>query len=108
MDDAESDIARHARAFHDEVPHELQVSLSMSMHTRDLLREIRDELNDRAGEPVLNTNDVVQLSLVGAARYYELTEDGGHELDEGDRESVRRLMATLRDAVETDENVPFR
>lgn len=107
MDGDESDIVRQARAFHDEVPHELQISLSMSKHTRDLLREIRDKLNDRAGEPVLDTNDVVQLSLVGAARYYEVTEDDGREPSDGDRESVRPLMATLRDAVEADEDIPF-
>lgn len=108
MTDADADLARYAASVHDEVPHEVQVSLSMSMHTRNLLQEIRDELNDQAGEPVLTTNDIVQLSLIGAARYYELREDADRNPGEEDQDPVRPLLATLRDAVDADDEIPLR
>lgn len=106
MDSSEAAVARRARAFHDDVPHDFQVSLSMSVHTRELLRTVRDDLNERAGEPILTTNDVVQLALVGAARYHELAADadgdaGDPPLPDGP------LLAALHDAVAADDDVTF-
>jgi hypothetical protein len=110
MDSSDADVAQHARAFHDEIPHEFQVSLSMSVHTRELLRTIRDDLNDQAGEPVLNTNDVVQLALLGAARYYDTTADAGRDpADDDGTDSLPTpegpLLPSLYEAVVADDDV---
>ncbi|GAB6862332.1 hypothetical protein ACFR97_07390 [Haloplanus litoreus] len=86
------DVARQARQFHEETPHAVSVSVTLSTHTRGVLSEIRDELNDRAGEPILNTNDVVRLALEGASRY--------HERAPASDDDVHALTAAVRDALD--------
>lgn len=48
VDDKFASVAEH---FHEDVDHEFQVSLTMSLETRERLWAIQDELNDSAGEP---------------------------------------------------------
>jgi hypothetical protein len=91
MDD--TDIARQVRQLHKETPHAVSVSVTLSTHTRRVLSEIRDDLNGRAGEPILNTNDVVRLALEGAARYHERAPDPADE-------DVHALAAAVHDAVD--------
>lgn len=105
MDGGEADVGRAAASFHDDVPHSFQVSIAMSNHTRDLLAEIRDEVNDRAGEAVLNTNDVVQLALLGSAAYHE-TATGQPDSAAVD-EQLRPLFRVLHDVVENDEQFDY-
>jgi hypothetical protein len=95
MDEPE-DTARQIRRFHDETPHAVRVSVTLSTETRRVLSAVRDDLNERAGEPVANTNDVVRLALEGAARYHERAPDGGNDSD------LRALTASIHDAVESE------
>ena len=55
MDDPDA-LTRQATRLHEETPHAVRVSVTLSNDTRELLSEIRDDLNDRAGEPILNTD----------------------------------------------------
>ncbi|WP_251344164.1 hypothetical protein [Haloplanus halophilus] len=91
MDDRD-DAARTVRQFHEETPHAVSVSVTLSTHTREVLSAVRDDLNDRAGEPILDTNDVVRLALEGAARYHDRAPDDGSD--------VHALTAAVRDAVD--------
>jgi len=63
----------------------------MSIATRDRLGEIRDALNDRLGESLLDTDDVVRLALHGAAAYHETADD--------DPADIGALTAAVRDAI---------
>jgi len=91
---SDNDVARQVRQFHEETPYAVSVSVTLSTHTRGVLSEIRDELNDRAGEPILNTNDVVRLALEGAARYHDRTSAS---------DDVHALTAAVHDVLdETD------
>ena len=88
-----------AREFHEEIPHRFQVSLTMSMETRDRLREVREELNDAAGERVFTTDDAIRLALLSGARY--------HEVATGDRDasatdSLTTLAGALRRVVDAE------
>jgi len=95
MGEHDTDVARQATRLHDETPHAVRVSVTLSDDTREVLSEIRDELNDRIGESVLNTNDVVQLALRGTARYHELSLDTETE----GSADIRALTAAVHDAM---------
>jgi hypothetical protein len=70
-----ADLVRQARRLHDETPHGFRTSTTLSIDTRDRLGEIRDELNGRLDERMLDTDDVVRLALRGAAAYHGTTDD---------------------------------
>jgi hypothetical protein len=94
---SENELESAAREFHEDIPHQFQVSLTMSMETRDQLRRIREELNEAAGERVFTTDDAIRLALVSGSRY--------HAVATGDRaatetDSITTLAASLRQVVE--------
>jgi len=60
------------------------------------LSAIRDDLNDRAGEPILNTNDVGRLALRAATRYHDTDPSTGDE----SRPEIRTLTAAIHEAIE--------
>jgi hypothetical protein len=91
MDERDTDVARQATRLHEETPHAVRVSVTLSNDTRELLSEIRDDLNDRAGESILNTNDVVRLALRGAASYHETAPE---------TDDIRVLTAAVHDAMD--------
>ena len=93
MDDEE--LASAAARFHEDVPHQFQVSLTMSVETRDRLRAIQDELNDSVGERLFTTNDAVRIALHGAARYHELATGDLEELESIDEELLCPLTAPV-------------
>jgi hypothetical protein len=70
--------------------------VTLSTETRRVLSTVREDLSDRAGEPIANTNHVVPLVLEGAARYHERASDGGGDPD------LRWLTASIHDAVESE------
>lgn len=72
METNDSEVTAALSRFHEDVPHRFQVSLTMSMQSRELLGTIRDELNETAGEQVATTNDVLQIALLAATRYHAL------------------------------------
>ena len=92
-----SDVAAAATRFHEEIPHRFQVSLTMSMETRDSLRAVRDAVNDRCDERVFTTDDVVQLALQGAARYHAAASDDARD------DQLRPLTAIVQEVVEEDD-----
>lgn len=96
MDDPDA-VSRQATRLHDEVPHAVRVSVTLSNDTRELLSEIRDDLNDRADEPILNTNDIVRLALRAGAQYHEA------DPSDVDPSDIRALTAAIHEAME-DEN----
>ena len=98
------ELATAADRFHEDVPHEFQVSLTMSMETRERLRAIRKRLNDDVGERVFTTNDVMRIALLGAARYNELAAEEDRELDSVDEEQLLPLTEPVREVLE-DEDV---
>lgn len=97
MDDDE--LAAAAARFHEDVPHQFQVSLTMSIETRDHLRAIQEELNEAAGERTFTTDDAMRLVLLGAARYHALATGELEELEPVDEELLRPLTATVYDAL---------
>ncbi len=96
----ESEIATAAEAFHEDVSHEFQVSLSMSLNTRNDLDAIQDEVNDILGERVFTTNDAMRVALVAAARYNELATGENPDLDTLDEEQLVPLTSAIREVVE--------
>ncbi|WP_338741733.1 hypothetical protein [Haloplanus salilacus] len=98
MDDTDA-LTRQATRLHDETPHAVRVSVTLSNDTRELLSEIRDDLNDRAGEPILNTNDVVRLALRAGARYHETEADPS----DADAPDIRALTAVIHETIENAE-----
>lgn len=96
------DIGEAVARFHEDVPHQFQVSLTMSMETRDSVSAVRDALNDAAGEQVLTTNDVIRLALVAAARYHAFATGEAVEPDAVDREQLVPLTAAIRRTFEDD------
>lgn len=96
----EATIGTAAEQFHEDVPHQFQVSLSMSLHTRNVLDAIQDELNEAAGERVVTTNDAMQVALLAAARYNELATEDELEFDERDRERLIPLTSVIRTVLE--------
>ncbi|MGM0370934.1 MAG: hypothetical protein ACQEQJ_00320 [Halobacteriota archaeon] len=94
-----SEIGETVATLHEEVPRTVQVSLTMSKDTRDLLAEIRDQLNESAETPVLETNDVIRLALVGATRYDDL------DVSSSNDDRLAPLLETLATAVRADPNL---
>ncbi|AZH24541.1 hypothetical protein [Haloplanus aerogenes] len=88
-----------AREFHEEIPHRFQVSLTMSMETRDRLREVREELNDAAGERVFTTDDAIRLALLSGARYHEVATG---DRDASETDSLTTLAGALRRVVDAE------
>jgi hypothetical protein len=93
--DASDELERQAEQLHEETTHAFRTSVSMSLDTRDTLGAIRDDLNDRIGRAVVDTDDVVRLALRGAARQHELA-------DEEDPREIAELTAAIHDAVDVD------
>ncbi|MFC4542978.1 hypothetical protein ACFO5R_13705 [Halosolutus amylolyticus] len=96
----DDDIASAASRFHEDVPHQFQVSLTMSIQTRDRLRAIQDALNDSVGERVFTTNDVMRIALLGASRYHALATGERQELESLDEDQLLPLTAPVREALE--------
>lgn len=105
MSDETPDLADAALQFHEEVPHEFQVSISMGMETRERLSAIRDELNEAIGSSEFTTDDAMRLALVATARYDALV-DGDAEIGTVDREQLGPLTGAVRRAVAPDDRVP--
>lgn len=102
----EAEIATAAARFGDDVPQQFQVSLSMSIETRDRLGAIRNELNDAAGENVLTTNDAMRIALIAAARYHALATGDLAEVEEIDEGELIPLTSVIRRTLGNDERVP--
>jgi predicted lactoylglutathione lyase len=96
----ESEIAAAAEAFHEDVSHEFQVSLSMSLNTRNDLDAIQDEVNEILGERVFTTNDAMRVALLAAARYNEFATGEKSDLDTLDEEQLVPLTSAIRTVVE--------
>ncbi len=96
----DDEIATAAERFHEDVSHQFQVSLTMSMETRERLRAIQDELNDCIGERTVNTNDVMRIALLGAARYHALATGDLEDLEAVDEEQLVPLTAPVRDVLD--------
>ena len=94
MTETDADIEDALAAFHDDVPHRFQVSLTMSVDVRDDVSAVRDELNEVAGGSEFTTNDVMRLALAAAARYHALAADDA-ALDDVDREQLIPLTSVL-------------
>lgn len=101
MTDSRSDIEDALAAFHEDVPHRFQVSLTMSVDTRDDVSAVRDALNEAAGTPEFTTNDVMRLALVAAARYHAIA-TGDAALDALDHEQLVPLTSVIRRTVDDD------
>jgi len=103
--DSNTDVAAAAERFHEEVPLQFQVSLTMSIETRDRLRGICDEVNDSAGERIFDTNDAMRLALEAAARYHALATDENADTDEHDTDRLIPLTAAIHEVLEEDGTV---
>ncbi|GEM_PF-5082531 len=101
MDDDE--IASAATRFHEDVPHQFQVSLTMSVQTRDRLRAIQDALNDRVGERLFTTDDVMRIALFGASQYHVLATEATADLEDVDEAHLQALTAVVRSALDDEE-----
>lgn len=96
----DDDIATAAARFHEDVSHQFQVSLTMSIETRDHLRAIQDALNEAAGERVFTTNDAMRIALLGAARYHALATGELEDLEAVDEELLRPLTAPVHETLD--------
>lgn len=101
MSENEPELETAIREFHEDIPHRFQVSLTMSMETRDRLREIREEMNELAGERVFTTDDAIRLALVSGARYHAVATG---DLAVSETDSLPALAASIRKVVD-DERV---
>lgn len=99
----DDEFAPVAEQFHEDVAHEFQVSLTMSIETRERLRSIQDELNERAGERLFTTNDVMRIALAGAARYHELASGDLRELEDVDEDRLLPLTDPVREVCDEKE-----
>jgi hypothetical protein len=88
-------------AFREDVPHRFQVSLTMSVDTRDDVGAVRDALNEAAGTDAVTTNDVMRLALVAAARYHAVA-TGDAELEAFDHEQLVPLTSVIRQTIDDD------
>jgi hypothetical protein len=100
MTETHSDVEAALEAFHTDVPHQFQVSLTMSVTTRDNVSAVRDELNEIAGSNEFTTNDVMRLALTAAARYHAVATGEVAELEEFDSEQLVPLTAVIRRAID--------
>jgi hypothetical protein len=105
MSDETTDVVGAATEFHEEVPHEFQVSISMGMETRERLSAIRDEMNEAVESSEFTTDDAMRLALIAAARYDALVA-GDVEIGAVDREQLGPLTGAVRRAVTPDDRVP--
>ncbi|WP_136718480.1 hypothetical protein [Halorientalis salina] len=104
MSENDTDVAKAAAQFHEEIPHRFQVSLTMSMETRDALRAVRDAINEECPERVFTTDDVVRFALQGTARYHALASNGRPDSVEADEDVFLPLSAVVREALEANVN----
>lgn len=95
MTETREDVLKAIEKLHEEIPRRTQVSLTMSIETRDELGAVRDALNDIVGSRDVTTNDVMRLALVAAARYHALATSGDVELEPIDREELLPLTDVL-------------
>lgn len=100
MTETRDDVLKALENLHENIPRRTQVSLTMSMDTRDDLGAVRDELNDIVGSKEVTTNDVMQLALVAAARYHSLATSGDVELEPIDREKLLPLTGVLSHVID--------
>jgi hypothetical protein len=101
MPSSDSDVADAATRFHEDIPHRFQVSLTMSMETRDRLRTVRDRINEACGEKVFTLDDVVHLALEATAAY-EGADDSTTDLDADAAERLRPLTAVIGAVLDAD------
>lgn len=100
MTETRSDVRDAIAQFHEDIPHQFRVSLTMSIDARDDLSAVRDELNDIAGNRDVTTNDVVRLALIAAARYHSLATDDEANLDAVDQDQLVPLTGVLRRVID--------
>lgn len=105
MTEREADVRDAIARFHEDVPHQFQVSLTMSIDVRDDVTAIREELNDIAGSREVTTNDVMRLALIAAARYHSLATDEDADLEAVDRDELVPLTAAISRVID-DERMP--
>jgi len=96
----ESEIAAAAEAFHEDVSHEFQVSLSMSLKTRNDLDAVQDEVNEILDERLFTTNDAMRVALIAATRYHEFATGEKSDLDAIDEDQLIPLTSAIRTVVE--------
>lgn len=95
MTETGSDVLDAIAQFHEDIPHRFQVSLTMSIDTRDDVSAVRDELNDITGSREVTTNDVMRLALIAAARYHSLAMDADTNLRAVDQDQLVPLTGVL-------------
>lgn len=95
MTEPREDVLHAIESLHRDIPRRTQVSLTMSMDTRDDVGAVRDELNDVVGNRAVTTDDVMRLALVAAARYHTLATGGDVDLKPIDRDELVPLTGIL-------------
>ncbi|WP_336001072.1 hypothetical protein [Halorientalis halophila] len=103
MPTSDPDLSTAAAGFHEEIPHRFQVSLTMSMQTRDSLRAVRDAVNEACDESVFTNDDVIRAALQAAASYHETVAADGSDGGERDAAQLRQIAAVIDDVLEADE-----
>lgn len=96
------DLPTAASRFHEDIPHRFQVSLTMSMQTRDSLRAVRDAVNDACDEAVFTNDDVIRFALQTASRYHALTASESTAPDEVD-DSLRPIAGVVAEVLDADD-----
>lgn len=104
MSENDTEVAEAAARFHEEIPHRFQVSLTMSMETRDAMRAVRDAVNEECSERVFTTDDVVRFALRGTARYHALASNGRTDSVDADDDVFLPLSAVVREVLESNVN----
>lgn len=102
MTERKSDVLAAIERFHEDVPHQFQVSLTMSIDVRDDVTAIREELNDIAGGREVTTNDVMRLALIAAARYHSLATDKNTDIKAVDRDELVPLTAAISHIIDAE------
>lgn len=95
MTETQSDVRDAIAQFHEDIPHQFQVSLTMSIDIRDDVSAVRNELNDISGSRNVTTNDVMRLALIAAARYHSLATDADANLESVDQDQLVPLTGVL-------------
>ena len=95
MPRSDADLSTAAASFHEEIPHRFQVSLTMSMQTRDSLRAVRDAVNDACDEPVFTNDDVIRAALQAAASYHQTESADRSEPSDRDTEQLRPIASVI-------------
>jgi hypothetical protein len=107
MTESQSEIIDAIAEFHEDIPHRFQVSLTMSIDTRDDVSAVRDELNEIAGSREFTTNDVMRLALTTASRYHSLVPEEGAELEAIDRDQLVPLTGVLSRVIDDERELDF-